>query len=185
MKPITVFLVFGILFLQHVKAQDSLKSEQAKSHQASLVRITFSGTQSMRVPLMAIRDSSIFVYEKTSTHKDPWHKSNMYVESNWDSYNYRYIESIKVSNKKLRSWLLPVMIVGGAVAGAMIGYANAKRNGGFEDIGNVGAGIFLGGILGGGVGTLTGLLICNASDKKYMINGDWRSFEEMKKGMNY
>jgi hypothetical protein len=109
----------------------------------------------------------------------------MYVESNWDSYNYRYIESIKVSNKKLRSWLLPVMIVGGAVAGAMIGYANAKRNGGFEDIGNVGAGIFLGGILGGGVGTLTGLLICNASDKKYMINGDWRSFEEMKKGMNY
>jgi hypothetical protein len=185
MKSITICLAFGLLFLQNVKSQDSLKTGESKPRRVLYARITFSESQSIRVPLMAIRDSSIFVYEKTSAHKDPMHRTNIYIESNWDSYNYRFIQNIKVRNKKLRSWLLPVMIVGGAVAGALIGYASAKKDGGFEDLGNEGAGIFLGGILGGGVGTVTGLLICNASDKKYMINGDWKSFEEMKKSMNY
>ena len=110
---------------------------------------------------------------------------NIYDESGWDSYNYRFIESIKVRNKKLRSWLLPVSIVGGMVAGALIGYAAAKKSGGIEDELNEAGGIVLGGILGAGVGTVTGLVICGSSDKKYLINGDWKSFEEMKRSMNY
>jgi hypothetical protein len=185
MKPVTICLVCSLLFLQNIKSQDSLKTGQAKTHQALLAKITFSETQSMKVHIMNIKDSSVFVYQKVSGKPDPFHKTNIYNESNWDNYNYRFIQSVKVRNKKVRSWLLPVTIVGGAVAGALIGYASARDDGSIDGAIDQGAGIVIGGILGVGVGTVTGLLICNASDKKYLINGDWKSFEEMKKSMNY
>jgi Na+-translocating ferredoxin:NAD+ oxidoreductase RnfD subunit len=185
MKPVIICFACSFLILQHIKSQDSLKIEQAKTHQALLARITFSETQSMKAHIMNIKDSSVFVYQKVSGKPDPFHKTNIYAESKWDSYNYRFIQSVKVHNKKIRSWLLPVSIVGGIVAGALIGYAASTNNGGIEDDLNQAAGIVLGGFLGGGVGTVTGLIICSASDKKYMINGDWKSFEEMQKSMNY
>ena len=87
MKPITVFLVFSILFLQHVKAQDSLQSGQTRTHKALIARITFSETQTMRVHIMNIKDSSVFVYQKASAKTDPLQNTNIYNESNWDSYN--------------------------------------------------------------------------------------------------
>lgn len=185
MKPTIVCLACSFLFLQYIKSQDSLKSGQALTHQALLARITFSETQSMKVHIMAIKDSSVFVYQKASGKPDSLQKTNIYNESNWDSYNYRFIQNIKVRNTKIRAWLLPIAIVGGAIAGALIGNASAQKSEGIPGAANQAAGIFLGGILGAGVGTLTGLLICNAYDKKYLINGDWKSFEEMKKSMNY
>lgn len=185
MKPMTICLACSFLFFQNIKSQDSLKYEPLKVHEALLAKITFSATQSMKVHIMNIKDSSVFVFQKVSGKPDPFHKTNIYNDVNWDSYNYRSIESVKVTNKKVRSWVLPVTIVGGAIAGALIGYAGAKNDGGIDGAVNQGAGIIIGGILGGGIGTLTGLLICNVSDKKYLINGDWKSFEEMKKSMNY
>ncbi|HLA58744.1 MAG TPA: hypothetical protein VK622_08285 [Puia sp.] len=184
MKPVIICIACSCLLLQNIISQDSLKSGQAKTHRALLARITFSETQSMKVHIMNIKDSAVFVYQKASGKPDPFHKVNIYNEAGWDSYNYRFIESVKVRNKKLRSWLLPVAIVGGFVAGALIGYASAKDDG-VNGLENQGAGIIIGGIVGGGAGTLTGLLICNAYEKKYMINGDWKSFEEMKRSMNY
>jgi Na+-translocating ferredoxin:NAD+ oxidoreductase RnfD subunit len=185
MKPITICLACSFLLLQHVKAQDSLKYEPIQTHQALLARITFSETQSVKVHIMNIKDSAVFVFQKASGKPDPFHKTNIYNEANWDSYNYRFIQSVKVRNKKIRSWLLPVSIVGGIVAGALIGYAASRNNGGNEDELNQIAGGVLGGILGGGLGTATGLIICSASEKKYMINGDWKSCEEMKRSLNY
>jgi hypothetical protein len=185
MKPMTICLACSLLVFQNIKSQDSVKTGQAQTHQALLARITFSETQSVKVHIMNIKDSSVFVYQKVSGKPDPFHKTNIYVEANWDSYNYRFIQSVKFRNKKIRSWLLPVTIVGGAIAGALIGYASAKDDGSIDGAIDQGAGIVIGGILGGGIGVVTGLLICNASDKKYLVNGDWKSFEEMKKSMNY
>lgn len=185
MKPFTVCLAFSFILLQHIKSQDSLKYEPVKIHQALLSKITLSETQSIKVHIMNIKDSSVYVYQKAGKKPDPFHTTNIYNESSWDSYNYRFIQSVKVRNIKVRSWVLPVTIVGGIVAGAFIGYASAKNGGGFDELENQTAGIIFGGLLGGAVGTLTGLVICNASDKKYLINGDWKSFEEMKRSMNY
>jgi len=185
MKPMTICLACCFLFLQNIKSQDSLKRGELVLHRAVQARISFSENQSMRVPIMAIRDSSIFVYEKTSAHKDPFRTTDIYDESNWDSYNYRYIESIKVINKPLRSWVMPVSIVTGVIAGLIIGRNSGSSKGDFEsEINNVGT-VFLGGVIGGAVGTLAGVAIISASEKKYMINGEWKSFEEMKKSMNY
>jgi len=185
MKPITICLACCFLFLQNIKSQDSLKTGQVKTHHPLTVTITFSETQSMRVQMMAIKDSSVFVYQKAPGKKNTSQSTNMYSESNWDSYNYIFIQKIRVRNTKIRAWLLPVAIVGGAIAGGLIANANYKKGDGFTEAANQIGAVFLGGILGAGVGTVAGFIICNASDKKYMINGEWKSFEEMKKSMNY
>jgi hypothetical protein len=185
MKPIIVCLTGIFVLLQLVQGQDSLKSVQVKTHRALLARITFAHTQTIKVHIMNMKDSSVFIYQKAPGKPDPFHKTNIYIESDWDTYNYRFIESVTVRNKKVRSWVLPVTIVGGIVAGSFIGYASAKKSGGFEELENQGAGIIIGGILGAGIGVVTGLVICNAPDKKYLINGDWKSFEEMKRSMKY
>jgi hypothetical protein len=188
MKPFIICIACSFLFFQNIKSQNGLASEQQKKHPALSASVTFIGSLTMKVYIMGIKDSSVFVHQKSSEKPNPFHRTNIYMESGWDKYSYRTIESIRVTNNKLRSWLLPVSIVGGIVAGALIGYAAAKKDGGFEVIqtfANDGAGIVIGGILGGGLGVLTGLTICNASDKKYLIHGDWMSFEEMKRSMNY
>src|SRR4051812_28962712 len=120
MKHLIIFFACSFLFLQYVTAQDSAKAAELQPRHAPTVRITFSETQAMRVPLMDIRDSSIYVYEKTSAHTNPMHRTNIYNESDWNSYNYSHIQSVKVRNKKLRAWLIPVSIVAGVVAGALI-----------------------------------------------------------------
>jgi hypothetical protein len=185
MKLVIICITCSCLFIQNIKSQDNLKSEQAKTHRALLASITFHGNQTMKVHIMNIKDSSVFVYQKTSGKPDPFHKVNIYAESGWDRYQYRFIESMKVRNTKLRSWLLPVSIVGGIVAGAIIGINTGGNMGeiGWE-LNNVAYGI-LGGLIGGAAGTMTGLIICSAYEKKYMINGDWKSFEEMKKSLKY
>jgi hypothetical protein len=106
MKAIIVFFIYSLLFLQYSKSQDSLKINETQPHPKVNARISFSETQSMRVPIMGMTDSSIFVYEKSSVHKDALHKTNIYIQSNWDSYNYRFISSVKVQNGKLRAWLI-------------------------------------------------------------------------------
>jgi hypothetical protein len=185
MKPFIICFTCCLFILQNIKSQDSLKSDEAKTHTAITAHLTFMGNLSMKVHIMDIKDSSIFILQTISGKRDPFHKADIYQKSGWESYSYREIESIQVRNKKLRSWLIPVAIVGGVVAGALIGYAGAKNDGGLDGAVNQGAGIVVGGLLGGGIGAVTGVLISKASDKKYLINGDWKSFEEMKTMMSY
>jgi hypothetical protein len=195
MKRLIIFFACSFLFLHNVTAQDGAKTVEPKPRHAPTVRISFSETQSMRVPLMDIRDSSIYVYEKTSAYRSPTHRTNIYNESDWSSYNYSHIQSIKVRNKKLRAWLIPVSVVAGVVAGALIAKSSIHYRGESfsDDYGyyfgggmiNDAAKIFMGGLIGGAVGTLAGFAISSSLEKQYMINGDWQSFEEMKKSMNY
>src|ERR1700749_764627 len=105
MKPMSICLVCSFLFFQNIKSQDSLKSRQIKTYPALPVRITFSETQNMKFRMMAIKDSSVFVYQKAPEKQNAL-QNNMYNESNWDSYNYRFIQKIKVRNTKIRAWLL-------------------------------------------------------------------------------
>jgi hypothetical protein len=185
MKPLIICLTCSLLFFQNIKSQDNLKFQQTKTHHALLARIIYTDEQTMMAHIMNFKDSAIYVYENISGRPDPFHKINIYAESNWNSYNYRTIESIKVRKQGLRAWLLPVSIVGGVLAGGLIGSAVTKNADSFESLNNEWAGIVIGSILGAGVGLATGLIICNESEKKYLINGDWKSFEEMKKMMKY
>jgi hypothetical protein len=39
---------------------------------------------------------------------------------------------------------------------------------------------FVGGVFGGGAGVLVGAVIGRSSEKKFLINGEWESLQEMK-----
>ena len=184
MKSLAVCLVVSVLFLQNTKSQDSLKPKLNEArYPVYTARFYLLGGQNMKAKLMLIKDSSFFIYQKSSAGRDPFHKTNIYAESQWERYNYKFIESIKVNNKKIRGWLIPTSIVAGVIGGAVIG-KNSAHGSGWESVPSA-FNIFLGAILGGGIGTLTGLAVSSALDKKYMINGDWKSLEEMKASLKY
>ena len=191
MKPFTFFLSFCFLFLQQVKSQDSLKLQMNGLPVYYKAKLDFIQGHSMSGHLLDIKDSSVFISQENKAARkkalgpDPFHKSVFTGDTAADkkyytinSYNYKLIESIKVTNPKTKTWI----IVGGAVVGATIGAIIGIKNG--NDPGSPGLsagakGLFVG-ILGGGIGALTGLAVANLCEKKYLINGDWRSLEEMK-----
>jgi len=185
MKNITSCLAFLVLFMQVVKSQDSLKSKATETpHATYMIRLNLIQDQSFSAHLMDIRDSSIFVFQKKSSAPDPFHKGKilMNIDSNWDQYNFRTIASIKVHDKSLRT----ISILTGLVVGTIAGIAIAKHGGsGSGNSYGEGAAVVLGLFLGGGLGAVTGVIVSSAIEKKYLINGDWKSFEEMKASLKY
>jgi hypothetical protein len=180
MKPIIVSFIFSFLFQLNAKSQDSLPPKKTVMHYPVYYgKLILSQSQSMKVHLMGIKDSSLLIYIKKSGKIDPFHKINMNADSSWDRYNYKIIESVKVYNKSAKGWLIGGGAVAGIVVGAIIG-TNGTSGSGYSVYGGI-----LGGLIGGGIGAVTGLVISNAFDKKYLINGDWKSFEEMKAGLKY
>jgi hypothetical protein len=185
MKLLPICLAVSVLFLQNVKSQDSLKPKlNGARHPVYTAMFYLLGGQTMKATLMAMNDSSVFIYQKSSAGRDPFHKVNIYAESQWESYNYKFIESVKVNNKKIRGWLIPTSIVAGIIGGTVIG-KNSAHGSGWDGAYSAFGNIFLGAILGGALGTLTGLAVSSALDKKYMINGDWKSLEEIKASLKY
>ena len=184
MKKITVCLAVTVFFLQVGKSQDSLNTKESGAPKpGQMIRIYLPQGQNFTAHLMDIKDSSVFVFQKSKA-PDPLHKSKrlMELDSNWDKYNYRFITSIKVRNKTLRTWT----ILTGLVAGAIAGVAIAKPGGtGYTGETTNAFGEALGFVLGAGVGIATGVIISSAVEKKYLINGDWKSFEELKAALKY
>jgi len=182
MKYFTVSFAFSLLFLQVVQSQDSSKPKEIETpHTIYMIRVYPLNGLSFSAHLMDIKDSSIFVFQKKSAAPDPLHKGKilMNIDSNWDQYNYRFITSIKVRNKTLRTWTILSGLVVGAVAGVVI-----AKGGGSSGYGE-GAAVALGFLLGGGIGAATGVIVSSAIEKKYLINGDWKSFGEMKASLGY
>jgi hypothetical protein len=185
MKPITFILVSCIVVSMNATSQDSLKAAREFPYKPVSARIDLPQGQYINALLMAIRDSSIYIYQKGSAKHGQFQKENIYDESTWEKYHYSYIVRVKVSNKKLKSWLWPTTIVTGVLAGAFVGASLSKNNSGLDGAyASVGS-VFLGGLLGGAVGTATGLIIANGSAKRYLINGEWKNLEEMKASLNY
>lgn len=184
MKRLTALLILSLFFLQNLKPQDSLKPKQAQSTQPVYsIRLYLPGGQNMKVWLMDIRDSSIYVFQKQSSKADPLHKHNMNDTSAWDKYDYKYVVRIKIMDKKLRTW----SVLGGMIIGFGAGYliaSNRTISAGLSGIGDV-AGNYLIVILGTGVGAVAGAIVASSIEKKYQIDGDWKKLEEMKAALHY
>jgi hypothetical protein len=193
---VIAYIILTTSFLQNLKAQDSLISRENDRHTYYKARINLFQGQTIKGYLMAIKDSSVFVSEKNIIAKkrnlgpDPFHKSMFTGDTAMDknnyilgSYNYKLVESIKVTDQKIKTWTIVTGTVVGIVIGAIIGSSNGSDQG-FLGL-PAGAKGFLVGIIGGGVGALTGLAVASAFEKKYLINGDWKSLEEIKTSLKY
>jgi len=139
----------------------------------------------MKVWLMDIRDSSIYIFQKQSTKPDPLHKVYAKREDTaaWEKYNYKYVMKIKVLNKKLRTWATLGGLAIGLAGGAII-INGLKQEGGLEDYGYLAEEALIL-ILAGGAGVVAGVIVASSIEKKYKIDGDWKKLEEMKASLHY
>jgi hypothetical protein len=186
MKTILFMLICCLSVSWNARSQDSLKKTGELPYKPVTARINLVQGQYFSGYIMAIRDSSMFIYQKGSAKHGPFYKANIYDESTWQKYHSSYVESVKVGNHSLRSWLIPTTVIVGVLAGAFVGGSLSKSsNVGFgEAFASLGS-IVLGGLIGGGVGVAAGLIIAGSTDKKYLINGEWKNLEQMKESLHY
>lgn len=186
MKQILFLLIACLAVSGNAKSQDSLKITEGISNKPVTARINLPQGQYFNCFIMAIHDSSAFIYQRGTAKHGHFQRENIYDQSAWQKYQYSYIESVIVRNHSLRSWLIPTTIVVGVLAGALVGGSLSKnKNGSLDQVAASTGSIILGGIVGGVVGTATGLIIAGSSDKKYLINGEWKNLQQMKESLHY
>ncbi len=190
MKPY-LFLIIFIFLLLSAKSQDSLNLYKEGTRPFYKAKLYSFGGQTHGGYLMAIKDSAAFISEETMEAKkshlqpDPLHKTRFTGDSTLDKthylinrYDYKMIETIKITNKKSKTRTIVLGAAVGIIIGAIVGISDGNDQGLFAL--TAGGKGLLGGILGGGVGALAGLAISPALEKKYFINGQWKNLEEMR-----
>ncbi len=94
---------------------------------------------------------------------------------------YKSVREISLTKPRAMGRNILVGAVVGIVIGVLIWYAQSSDSGWFglssEDK------AVLGGFIGAGAGCVVGAVIAKASEKKYMINGEWKNLEEMKEAL--
>ncbi len=98
-------------------------------------------------------------------------------------YDCRMLSSIRVTNTKAKTWTVVGCAVAGIIIGAVIGVSQGPDQGLFA-LDAAAKGIALG-IVGGAIGTLVGFAIAATEDKKYLVNGNWESLQELKAELKY
>jgi len=177
MKLLTLACVLPVLFLQTVKSQDSLKETK---HQDSLINPVFymayiyqPHRHSVKGYLVTINDSSLYI----SQNRMPLSFDNTNF-SYFEKFDYSSIEKVKVRKPKVMGRSVITGAIIGIVTGAIIGFALGDDTGWFGF--TAGEKAVVGGIIGGGVGSAVGAIVGNESAKKFLINGEWESLQEMK-----
>jgi hypothetical protein len=180
MKPLTLTCVLTILILQAVKSQDSLKTAlptdtavQGIFYKAIIYMTNFVVAKGY---LVTVKDSSVYI----SQTKKPLsfdHVNPAYLKK----IDYRSIGEVKINKSHAMGTSILVGALLGVVTGAVIGYASGDDSEWFGL--TAGEKAFVGGIIGGGAGTLVGALIGKTSEKKFLINGEWESLQEMKEDL--
>jgi len=195
MKHLFAFLLLSIAFLPNAKSQDSVKSTSFHVPVYFRIKVNTIQGQVVKGPSVFLNDSSISIFQRDAnkrsiTKPDPLHKTaftgdtaldNKYYTTN--NYYYKSIKTVHVTNRRLRTWTIVSGMVIGTVVGALIGHSNGDDSGFFGASANTKA--WAGGILGFGVGALTGAILSAALEKRYMIDGEWKSFEELKASLKH
>jgi hypothetical protein len=177
MKHLTFLFALSAFTMQQVKSQDSSRIASPGDTLISPVFYKASIFQTFHQVskgyLVTISDSSVFLSE----NKIPVRFENVNT-AHFGKFDYRNIEKIKLSKPHVKATALIVGAVVGIGVGAIIGYSNGDDTGLFAA--TAGEKAVFGGLVGGGAGVLIGGIIARASEKTYLINGEWRSLQELK-----
>ncbi len=195
MRSIIVCLLLSILFLQLAKAQDSAQSLESVKHRYYKVKLFLTGGLTEHGYLMGIHDSAVYVSVEKIHYggkylPDPFHDHMFKGDTARDKkhfdinrYDCQMLSSIRVINTKAKTWTVVGCAVAGIIIGAVIGVSQGPDQGLFA-LDAAAKGIALG-IVGGGIGTLVGFAIAATEDKKYLVNGNWESLQELKAELKY
>jgi hypothetical protein len=177
MKRITLVCAISLICLQTIKSQDSLNAVQTPGQVIKPVvykTFVFRFHQSTVTGYLAnIKDSSVFV----SAYKTPLN-FDLSKPDYLDKYAYRSVRKVIIRKAGIMGESIVLGAVVGIVVGALIGYASGDDSGWFALSASDKA--LVGGIIGAGAGTIIGASIAKSSEKKFLINGEWKSLEEMK-----
>jgi hypothetical protein len=177
MKPLTLISIIFLFFLQTIKSQDSLhavSTQDPATRSAIYKTFIFRFHQSTVTGYLAnINDSSVFV----SAGKAPLN-FDLPQADYLDKYAYRYIRKVVIRKSGIMGESIVLGAVIGIVVGALIGYASGDDTGWFALSASDKA--LVGGVIGAGAGTVIGASIAKSSEKKFLINGEWKSLEDMK-----
>jgi hypothetical protein len=176
MKRISLVLSLSLFFLQIVKSQDSL--EKFKSYKI-VVNQVMPGSLTKSVVkgyFATIQDSALYV-SGSKIGMSFNHMNTEYLQK----IDYKTLTSVKLYDHSKSPMTMLFCMVGGAAIGAIIGSLGGNDTGWFGL--TSGEKAFFGGLIGVGAGALVGTIIVNSRDKKFLINGEWTSLEEMKESL--
>jgi hypothetical protein len=178
MKQVTLFIALGILFMQTAYSQDSLASAKSpdtvlRPHIYQAYVFQPGHRSAIKGFLISIQDSSLCI----SQTKLPYSFDQINVSS-FEKYNYGHIQKVIVSKPGVSQRATLIGLLAGAAIGALIGYASGSDQGWFAL--DAGGKAVVGALIGAGAGSIAGALIGKASQKNFLINGEWKSLEEMK-----
>jgi hypothetical protein len=174
--PITCAICF--LFIQSVRSQDSLKTTKSPVKTEQIYKAYIFEPDKKKPAkgyLVTIQDSAVFIspYEskRALNFTDP--KLNSLLK-----FDYHSVQRMKVFNPKTLGRCILIGAVAGIIAGAIIGHAGGDDTGWFGL--TAGQKAVVGGLLGGTVGTAVGAIVGQSYVKEYLIDGEWRSLEEVR-----
>jgi hypothetical protein len=178
MKPFLIFCTVGFFFIQSVQSQDSLKNigQEHTSNTYYKVYIFKSERHPIKGYLVTIQDSSVFI----SSYKDKMALN--FIDPNLsftEKIDYKAIQKMKIFNPKVIGRCILIGALTGIVAGAILGYVGGSDNGLFGL--SAGGNAFVGGIFGGTLGTAIGAIAGQGYTKEYLIDGEWKNLENVKK----
>jgi hypothetical protein len=176
MKRISLVLTLSLFFLQIVKSQDSLfkyKSYNIVVHQVMPGTLK---TSVLKGYFATIQDSALYV-SGSKIGMSFNHVNTEYLQK----IDYKSLTSVKLYDHSKSPMTMVLCMIGGAAIGALIGAAGGNDTGWFAL--TAGEKAFVGGLIGIGTGALVGTIIVHSGDKKFLIDGEWKSLEEMKESL--
>jgi hypothetical protein len=178
MKLLTITCAIGFLLIQTVRSQDSLKTTRLPVKSDQIYKAYIFEPDKKRPAkgyLVTIQDSAVFIspYEnkRALNFIDP--KLNSLLK-----FDYHSVQRMKVFNPKTIGRCILIGAVAGIIAGAIIGYASGDDTGWFALTASQKA--VVGGLLGGTAGTAVGAIVGQGYVKEYLIDGEWKSLEEVR-----
>jgi hypothetical protein len=179
MKPMKWNLLSSLISLfagQTARSQDSLPAPKTYNAIIKYQPEGFYKKGLFKEYFVAIGDSSLDVSGKKMPVNFASADLNLLQR-----IDYRSLESAKIYQRNKNALTILLCAVAGAGVGALIVQAGGNDSGLFAlDAADK---AIIGALIGGGAGSLVGLAIAKGQEKNFLINGQWKSFEEMKEWM--